>query len=86
MGWGGVGWGGVGWGGVGWGGVGWGGVPMHVKLGDALLEQADNFKYLGLKFDLRLNWKCPVKAVSSKAAQHIGALCRARQFIYSWYR
>ena len=48
------------------------GVPMHVELGYALLEQVDSFKYLSLNLDARLNWKCHVKAVSSKVAQRIG--------------
>ena len=44
------------------------GVPMHVRLGDALLGQLDNFRYLGQNLDARLTGKCHVKAVSPSVA------------------
>ena len=50
------------------------GVPTHIQLGNALLEQVDNFKYLGLNLDATLNWNCQVKAVSFKVAQCIGVM------------
>lgn len=54
---------------------------MHVKVGDAELEQVEQFKYLGLNFDPCLNWTQHVKTVSSKIAQRIGVLYRARKHI-----
>ena len=54
---------------------------MHIKIGDAVLEQVKHFKYLGLNFDPSLNWTHHVNTISTKIAQRLGILYRIRNHI-----
>ena len=51
------------------------------KLGDALLEQVDNYKYLDLNLEACLNSQGHANAVRSKVGQRIGVPYKVRQFI-----
>ncbi len=55
--------------------------PLQVKHADVLLEQVNNFRYLGLNFDPCLNWNHHIKVIGKKLAQRTGILHRIRPFI-----
>uniref|UniRef100_A0A914CP56 Uncharacterized protein n=1 Tax=Acrobeloides nanus TaxID=290746 RepID=A0A914CP56_9BILA len=50
---------------------------ISVKIGGEVIEQIEQFQYLGVELDPKLSYKNHVARMTTKCKQAIGALCRA---------
>ena len=56
---------------------------LEIIVHNAILEQVDNFKYLGVTIDKNLTWSEHISAMCTKLANSLGALKRLSQFLPS---
>ena len=56
---------------------------LEIIVHNAILEQVDNFKYLGVTIDKNLTWSEHISAMCTTLATSLGALKRLSQFLPS---
>ena len=56
---------------------------LEIIVHNAILEQVDNFKYLGVTIDKNLTWSEHISAMCTKLAKSLGALKHLSQFLPS---
>lgn len=54
---------------------------LNVKINDISLVQCNSYKYLGIHFDDKLNWKTHVQHVCTKVSKACGALAKLRHCV-----
>ena len=57
---------------------------LQFKLYGSLIEQVNEFKFLGLIFDCNLDWKAHLTAVANKVSRIIGILHKLKYFFPSY--
>lgn len=56
---------------------------FNVSINDSPLEKCDNYKYLGVIIDNKLNWKSHVEYISTKISKACGVLSKLRHCLSS---
>ena len=54
---------------------------FKLSMGGHQIERTDTYKYLGLLFDDKLNWKCQIDKLCSKLASVCGILSKVRHYL-----
>jgi len=54
---------------------------FSLKLGDHEIERTDNYKYLGIIFDDKLNWKLQIEKMCSKLSSVCGVISKVRHYL-----
>ena len=54
---------------------------LKIKINDIPLVQCDSYKYLGIHFDSKLNWKTHIQHVCNKVSKACGALAKLRHCV-----
>ena len=57
--------------------------PSTLKLNNSILEEVEQFKYLGVMLCQNLSWSPHISAICAKARKILGLLCR-RLYNHSW--
>ena len=59
------------------------GDPDRFKLfmGNHLIERTDNYKYLGITFDDKLDWKLQIDKICSKLSSVCGVISKVRHYL-----
>lgn len=59
----------------------WKGLSLNISIGQAMLEQVSQYKYLGLVIDTKLTWIPHIKHLSSKLSRTLGIMYRTRHYL-----
>ena len=54
---------------------------LKISFGGSALEKVDNYKYLGITFDSKLDWKCHISNLTKKISKTVGMLYKLRHYV-----